>query len=242
MIGKKGMAFNAMERYNFIYNHLCDMENRYHRWMNYYSLFNGALLLAYTTILVSTGEVVAKVNGVTLKCCYWDFLILISLLGAIAGYCWYLSIIGHANWLNSWRDILRKQREDFDNSVHTSEICTQNCNGMNILPHFHSTVKITKLFISAILFAWILVFIYSMMEFVGRKFSLQAILIAITLLIGLLLLEYYLHYFIGSNVTGFDIVNISKPSNKMLSVRGLLWMSFLGILTCLFINLHCSKV
>ena len=31
---------------------------RYHTWMNYYSLFNGALLLAYCTILVSTGQVI----------------------------------------------------------------------------------------------------------------------------------------------------------------------------------------
>lgn len=40
------------------YDQFKEMEKRYHTWMNYYSLFNGALLVAYCTILVSTGQVI----------------------------------------------------------------------------------------------------------------------------------------------------------------------------------------
>ena len=98
------------------------MENQYHTWMNYYSLFNGALLVAYCTILVSTGQVIemgggiSSENGITgnarlfqLECTYWNILTLISFLGCIASYCWYLSAIGHYHWIGRWRKILMKQ-------------------------------------------------------------------------------------------------------------------------------------
>ena len=99
------------------------MEQRYHTWMNYYSLFNGALLVAYCTILVSTGKIVEMEgnisnNGFTnlgaklfyLNCTYWDILAIIAILGVIASYCWYLSMIGHRSWLKNWREILKKER------------------------------------------------------------------------------------------------------------------------------------
>ena len=36
-----------LEHYKLIFAHFNRMEQRYHTWMNYYSLFNGALLVAY---------------------------------------------------------------------------------------------------------------------------------------------------------------------------------------------------
>ena len=51
-----------MNEYKLIFEHFKSMESRYHTWMNYYSLFNGALLVAYCTILISTGEVIKDGN------------------------------------------------------------------------------------------------------------------------------------------------------------------------------------
>lgn len=45
-----------LKRYKLMFARFNWMEQRYHTWMNYYSLFNGALLVAYCTILVSTGK------------------------------------------------------------------------------------------------------------------------------------------------------------------------------------------
>lgn len=111
-----------LKRYKLIFAHFNRMEQRYHTWMNYYSLFNGALLVAYCTILVSTGKIVEMEgnisnNGLTnlgaklfyLNCTYWDILAIIAILGVIASYCWYLSMIGHRSWLKNWREILKKE-------------------------------------------------------------------------------------------------------------------------------------
>ena len=42
-----------LEHYKLIFAHFSWIEQRYHIWMNYYSLFDGALLVAYCTILAS---------------------------------------------------------------------------------------------------------------------------------------------------------------------------------------------
>ena len=111
-----------LEHYKLIFAHFNRMEQRYHTWMNYYSLFNGALLVAYCTILVSTGKIVEVEGNISnneftnlgaklfyLNCTYWDILAIIAILGVIASYCWYLSMIGHRSWLKNWREILKKE-------------------------------------------------------------------------------------------------------------------------------------
>lgn len=89
-----------LEHYKLIFAHFNRMEHRYHTWMNYYSLFNGALLVAYCTILVSTGKIVEMEGNISnneltnlgaklfyLNCTYWDILTVIAILGVIASYC-----------------------------------------------------------------------------------------------------------------------------------------------------------
>ena len=83
------------------------MENRFHTWMNYYSLFNGALLVAYCTLIVSTGKVIQQQYNIQtiykLECGYWGLLAVIAFLGVVASFCWFLSMKGHNCWLNNWR-------------------------------------------------------------------------------------------------------------------------------------------
>ena len=54
-----------LKRYKLMFARFNWMEQRYHTWMNYYSLFNGALLVAYCTILVSTGKIVEMEGNIS---------------------------------------------------------------------------------------------------------------------------------------------------------------------------------
>lgn len=174
-----GEEAQRLERWKLLLEQFKEMEHRYHTWMNYYSLFNGALLVAYCTILVSTGKVISLEGNVDtasemsggakvffLNCTYWDVLTLIAALGVIASYCWYLSMIGHNRWMESWRGILRIEgvpgfRKELGIDGFTLK---KSCCVGEVLPHFHSTYKITKFFICGVMFAWIFITFYSIRE------------------------------------------------------------------------------
>jgi len=157
-----------LKRYKLMFARFNWMEQRYHTWMNYYSLFNGALLVAYCTILVSTGKIVEVEGNISnneftnlgaklfyLNCTYWDILTVIAILGVIASYCWYLSMIGHRSWIKSWKRILDDEGMDFDRLVYVP------FPGGCLFTHFHSTYRVTVFFIYTVLLAWILVAGYS---------------------------------------------------------------------------------
>lgn len=229
------------EKYKMIFEHFKLMENRYHTWMNYYSLFNGALLVAYCTILVSTGKVIELEGGYDgsvaqaiqggskvfyLNCTYWDILALIALLGVVASYAWYLSIIGHGKWIDSWRGLLQKEdvKGQEDVKDKNPKIGIQKKLGVNVVkmvsycgnvvaPHFHSTFKITKAFICSVLFAWLYIFGYSCGN---HAFSRDLFGFTCGLGIVLICLEYFLHYITGSDLTGFG-KNGKEPQDSKLS-------------------------
>lgn len=228
-----------IERYKLIFEHFKLMENRYHTWMNYYSLFNGALLVAYCTILVSTGKVIEleggydgsaaqTVQGGTkvfyLNCTYWDILTLIALLGVVASYAWYLSIIGHGKWIENWRGILQKEDENkgigIQKKLGVDVEKMTSCCGNEVVLHFHSTFKITKAFICCVLFAWIYVLGYS-----GSNHSLKCLLLFTFVIGGLLIcLENYLHCFIGSDITNFEIYGKSEKDKEISMQKSIkLW-------------------
>lgn len=157
-----------MDDLEFIYKQFQSMEKRYHTWMNYYSLFNGALLVAYCTILVSTGKVIKEVCGnetYTLNCTYWGFLFIIALLGVIASYCWYLSMIGHNKWLNSWRTKLQDEKPEIMKSISGENLKLIKVCEKQVLPCFYSTAEITKFFIFAVLTAWSIMVFYTISKY-----------------------------------------------------------------------------
>lgn len=201
------------------YDQFKEMEKRYHTWMNYYSLFNGALLVAYCTILVSTGQVIEMGGGIStdngltgnarlfqLECTYWNILALIAFLGCIASYCWYLSAIGHYHWIGRWRKILIEQdnypKLDF-NDVGISNIT-------NRAMHYHSTFKITRLFITIVLLSWIFV-CYSSITMDNFQVDCCKTMKVSCIGIGLCLLELFMHLFVGSD---FSIFNKKSKSDK----------------------------
>lgn len=167
-----------LERYRLIFEHFRQMEQRYHTWMNYYSLFNGALLVAYCTILVSTGRIVEKASYVmplesnptegrelfSLECTYWEFLVLIAALGILAGFCWLRSMQGHRAWLGSWRNALRNEGQEFDHSIYVNANAELNgVDDQRIINRLslYSTAEITIVFIGGVIASWFLSGIYA---------------------------------------------------------------------------------
>ena len=207
----------AQDEVVLISQQLTAMEHRYHTWMNYYSLFNGALLVAYCTLLVSTGRIIKQhlpnETVYNLECSYWGFLALIALLGVIASYCWLLSMIGHNHWLNNWRRKLQKRypaimRDISGDSSLDSQLCTTLC-GKRVLPGFYSTFEVTKVFIWSVITAWIMIFIHALSQYVDCHLSIAYIItVGIFILLILYWLRHILHYLLGSRLNGFTINGI----------------------------------
>ena len=199
-----------LKRYKLMFARFNWMEQRYHTWMNYYSLFNGALLVAYCTILVSTGKIVEVEGNISnneftnlgaklfyLNCTYWDILTVIAILGVIASYCWYLSMIGHRSWLENWRKILEKE----GNMPFEHILYAKTNNAQKHLIHFHSTYKITIGFIVFVLLAWILIVGYSLLNHD----------LSPCLFLG--------SHFIGSDVSSFK-ANVDNSKNSDNKING----------------------
>lgn len=237
------------ESYKLVFEHFKNMENRYHTWMNYYSLFNGALLVAYCSILVSTGRIMevggtikeqvgdAELKVLQLDCTYWAVLLLIALLGCTAAYFWYLSIVGHCRWLDNWRSALKKFNFPPDHTLYIqSEKVVYNCVGKPVLSRFYSTTKVTKLFILFVLFAWLLICVYSWMNYMSYEVDiLLCFLLGGCLFFFLLLIEsFWGHYLFGSDMTNFRFgengESIESHVNNNNMRNGLYIMLFLSLL------------
>ena len=74
----------AIEGRNFHYQN-------YNTWVNYYSIFNGALFVGYYSLK----------DGDLLKT-------IIVLLGFVTAICWHLTVRGHYNWMISWINIVHE--------------------------------------------------------------------------------------------------------------------------------------
>lgn len=112
--------------------------DRYHTWMNYYSIFEGALLVAFYSID---------------RCKVGDLVyMLIPILGFIVSLCWLGSIVGHRCWMNSWLDIV-KYLENNDNTIKYKIYKYYSANQKKV--DFLSTQKITQIFITTIIISWL---------------------------------------------------------------------------------------
>ena len=102
---------------------------RYHTWMNYYSIFEGALLVAFYSIdRCTVGDIV---------------YMLIPILGFIVSLCWLGSIIGHRCWMNSWLNIVKyieNKDDNIERKIYNSYSSSQK------KKYFLSTQGITKIF------------------------------------------------------------------------------------------------
>lgn len=242
------------EHYRLVFEHFKNMENRYHTWMNYYSLFNGALLVAYCTVLVSTGKIVvtggeikeqivdAELKIVQLDCTYWEALILLTLLGCVAGYFWYLFLIGHCSWLNNWRVVLKSFGFQEDNILYIDEKkISYTCCGRPVLPHFHSTAKLTKYFVACVLWIWIIVCIYSYLNYREYKMDWLFCFIVSLFIWGILIFfeRAFIHYFIGSDLSNFKINFSNRSIERHSSICNIDIKCLLIMLLTIFLFVCC---
>lgn len=112
---------------------------RYHTWMNYYSVFHGALLVALYTLLTSEYS------------CKEGICMVISLLGYVAALCWLGTVIGNRAWMDSWVQIIQ-MIEANSSGVEYKIYKLLYSNGNT--KKFLSTQKLMQIFSGFVCLAW----------------------------------------------------------------------------------------
>lgn len=155
--------------------------DRYHTWMNYYALFNGALFVGFCTLLCATNLILTgkgeyNVDNLTiesgvvwLKNDYGFLQILLCVIGLISAIAWYCSILGHEKWEGNWMNII-----SFYEDIDVYKILMVSSSDMENLKDesshqlirgekfkAYSTHKITKFFVFCIAIGWALVILLS---------------------------------------------------------------------------------
>ena len=167
--------------------------DRYHTWMNYYAIFNGALFVGFCTLLTATSDIdlwkEGKCADIVLSNNYVFLQSLMCFLGIITSICWLCSLLGHATWMSNWMRIIEEYEDlkvyklllpspsEFnidENNILLPHRCFSNGNYRAI-----STTSITKIFVSFIIGGWVLGFIYILWENFSK--------IGITIFIGILI-------------------------------------------------------
>lgn len=175
--------------------------DRYHTWMNYYALFNGALFVGYCTLLTATTKITDGVSdsnipillahSLSLENSYCSLMLIICTIGLISSFCWLLSLYGHTTWMNNWLNIIQL----YENEAVYGLIITQQSNmklnqakniGLNVRSlekeeHYKafSTSKVTKCFISAIILGWFILLIYTILNSCNCMLICGAILLLV---------------------------------------------------------------
>lgn len=143
---------------------------RYHTWMNFYSLFNGALLIAVYSLQCKTCE---ESN---------ILLLFLGVVGLIAGLCWLGSIIGNRYWMNSWLQIVKElEKKEFEKEEDKAlQIYNTVLFKDGQVRNFLSTPVLTQVFITVVVLAWsaYIVYIAGLLDYGGYAFiGVVAILI-----------------------------------------------------------------
>lgn len=154
------MAYEkAIDGYQFLVN-------RYHTWMNYYSIFTGAFFIALYTVW-------DKGDTFQSACC--EFLpFVITFLGWFASVCWLASLIGHRAWMGSWLRIVKEWEitvlgaNDFiyrKVMLGRKEYAKDSfCGTKDLATGYISTQKIMTGFVCAVILAWELMFCYLLLD------------------------------------------------------------------------------
>lgn len=164
---------------------------RYQTWMNYYSIFNGALFVAIYSMY-------------DYGCMNWlsqSFLVIISFLGLIASLCWLGVMIGNRCWMDSWMQHIKvEEKNNKQASSPNQKYSSLYYKDGTKLKGFLSTQKLTQIFIACVCLAWVMhcICIACFIEYQPIRYSLIAAVVVI------LILAYVLYAckcrFISSNI------------------------------------------
>lgn len=147
--------------------------NRYHTWMNYYSIFTGALFVGFCSLKTATTEISKTCSQAVSQCgCmnnkmlyeltndYDPLIIVICILGFISSICWLLSLLGHKKWENNWMkniEYYEDNNDDTQKGDYKSFILYKIINKNEKEKKFKalSTHYITIIFILSVISGWI---------------------------------------------------------------------------------------
>lgn len=148
----------AIEGRNFHYQN-------YNTWANYYSIFTGALFIAFYTL--------ENEKFLFLK-------ILIMLVGLVTSICWNLTVKGHYHWMISWISVVQdyekklaellkqtKGQELYVYSVYINK--GETCLNKNV-----SSQKLTAKFTFFISFAWYLLLTINLFSLFEKTLCIKA--------------------------------------------------------------------
>lgn len=195
--------------------------DRYHTWMNYYALFNGALFVGFCTLLTATTKILEKCEDSNAIIClendYGFLQILLCVIGLISAIAWWFSIQGHEKWEANWMNIVtRYERVGVYSILITTKdnIVTNDERNHGLTPNdyfkAYSTHRITTLFVFSIICGWGICLIYSSLKFLCEKSndSCYFLLLGALVLIGVIYLFYKRNeYKLYSNVQGKYWIN-----------------------------------
>jgi hypothetical protein len=123
--------------------------SRYNTWMNYYSLFVGALFIGYYSMYNSDSN---SANSDAMR-------LITAIVGLLASICWLGSFTGYYHWLISYIKILnfheKKFVEQYEEKYRDDLRIYSVVVKKDVKELGFSTQKITKYFIIEVLLAWI---------------------------------------------------------------------------------------
>lgn len=154
--------------------------NRYHTWMNYYSIFTGALFVGFCSLITAATKIEEccenTINQCRCCCCcsveeakckvytltndYSPLIIALCVMGLISSICWLLSLCGHEKWEYNWmknieyyEDKGSNESAEKDKSYKSFELY-KVINGDKSEFKAFSTHTITKIFIIFVIIGW----------------------------------------------------------------------------------------
>lgn len=151
----------AIEGRNFHYQN-------YNHWVNLYSIFTGAIFIAYYTLS-------NKLDGPS-------FLeIVLQFLGLITSICWLSSVRGYYHWMLSWIKVVHEYEKKLaDISKYENKYFGYSVlyDIQNSFSHKNlSTQKITVIFVFCVICAWILLLVSSLYKSFGLNFLAKKIIL-----------------------------------------------------------------
>lgn len=203
--------------------------DRYHTWMNYYAIFNGALFVGFCTLLTATSNIdlweEGKNSDITISNDYTCLQLIVCVLGIISSFCWFASLKGHSMWMKNWMRIIENYEDvkvyslllptslEFKKEKNSNLTpCTCVSNGQY---KAYSTTAITIVFIVSIIIGWGAGFIYTLCKIDVEQYILILIGVIIGLSIVWLLLSFIsmynnqasisLYKFIYSDISGKEV-------------------------------------
>ena len=149
----------AIEARNFHYKN-------YNTWVNYYSIFVGALFVGYYSIIDK------KVTDYNI----W-ISTLIALLGLITSICWHLTVKGHYEWMLSYIQIIHEYEEELakiskeekNNLFYVYKVFKQS--PKSFYNENLSTQKMTGIFTFIVSIAWSIILFFEINKLFDSNFK-----------------------------------------------------------------------